>query len=73
MLIKIFTSAESGNAAIWLVIVVLKLASSPIAAANSFNVLRAPGAASITAFTLESIIDSIVAESSILGAPVKEE
>ena len=39
--------AESSLAAIWFVIVVLKLTSSPIAAANSFNVSRAPGAASI--------------------------
>ena len=38
--------AESNLAAIWFVIVVLKLASSPSAAANSFNVLSAPGAAS---------------------------
>ena len=36
------------------VIVPAKLASSPIAAANSFNVSNAPGAPSNAEFTLES-------------------
>ena len=43
------TCDESGSAAIKLVIVVLKLASSPSAAASSLSVLRAPGAASMRA------------------------
>ena len=39
-------SAESNFAPIWAVIVALKLASSPSAAANSFNVFSAAGAVS---------------------------
>ena len=38
--------------AIWFVIVVLKLASSPSAAANSFNVSNVPGALSVIAATI---------------------
>ena len=51
--------AESSLPAICVVMVVLKLASSPKAAANSLRVSSAPGAASTIAFTFESIIDSI--------------
>ena len=45
--IKALVCAEVSLVAIELVTVVLKLASSPIAAASSFSVFKAPGAASI--------------------------